>query len=119
MPTTPGVPGALPSVLQEAQILQQYIRDVVILVEPPVPELAEQVPTREAVLRYLPDCPIAHFACHGFSDPDDPSQITLLLHDHATAPLTVAVLSALRLDNVRLAYLSASQKRRSRSVPLF
>jgi CHAT domain len=109
MPITPGVPGALPSVLQEVQILQQYIRDVVILVEPPVPELAEQVPTREAVLRYLPDCPIAHFACHGFSDPDDPSQSTLLLHDHATAPLTVAVLSALRLDNVRLAYLSVSQ----------
>jgi hypothetical protein len=109
MPTTPGVPGGLPSVAEEAQVLRQYMRDVVVLIEPSIPELAEQVPTRDVVLSYLPDYPIAHFACHGFSDPDDPSQSRLLLHDHASAPLTVAVLSSLRLVNARLAYLSASQ----------
>jgi tetratricopeptide (TPR) repeat protein len=63
--------------------------------------------TRDAVRAELPDCSIAHFACHGATDPVDPSLSRLLLQDHATAPLTVASLAAVRLDRARLAYLSA------------
>ncbi|MFH9904957.1 CHAT domain-containing protein [Streptomyces sp. NPDC017225] len=50
------------------------------------------------------DC---HFACHGISDRSDPSFSRLLLHDHATTPLTVSALSRANLDHPQLAYLSA------------
>ncbi|MGQ4333341.1 CHAT domain-containing protein [Streptomyces hayashii] len=55
----------------------------------------------------MPTCQIAHFACHGASDRADPSKSLLLLHDHASDPLTVASLAPVRLDNVQLARLSA------------
>jgi CHAT domain-containing protein len=57
----------------------------------------------------MPQCPIAHFACHGTSDPEDPSNSRLLLHDHEMAPFTVASLASIRLDHARLAYLSACE----------
>jgi CHAT domain-containing protein len=58
---------------------------------------------RAEVLAQLSSCRIAHFACHGDSDPADPSRSHLRLD----VPLTVADLHAVRLDNVGLAYLSA------------
>ncbi|MFE6049970.1 CHAT domain-containing protein [Kitasatospora sp. NPDC056446] len=62
-------------------------------------------PTREAVLRALPDHRIAHFACHGVTDTADPSRSHLVLADHATGPLAVSDISALKLS-AGLAYLS-------------
>ena len=59
------------------------------------------------MLAQLPGCAIAHFACHGASDPADPSQSLLLLHDHDSDPLTVASLAPINLDHAQLAYLSA------------
>lgn len=59
------------------------------------------------VLALLPSCQIAHFACHGRSDPADPSRSLLLLHDHESDPLTVASLVPVKLDQAQLAYLSA------------
>ena len=53
------------------------------------------------MFEHLPGCPIAHFACHGFSDPDDPSKSLLLLHDHDSAPLTVASLAPVNLDQAQ------------------
>lgn len=38
------------------------------------------------VLRALPAHPYVHFACHGVSDPDDPSHARLLVHDHQEHP---------------------------------
>lgn len=64
-------------------------------------------PTKADVLARLGDCAIAHFACHGFSDPEDPSRSRLLLFDHAERPLTVSSLAPIRLDHARLSYLSA------------
>jgi CHAT domain-containing protein len=63
-------------------------------------------PTRESVLAALPHHSVAHFACHAYTDRSDPASGRLILHDHQTAPLTVADISALRLAN-GLAYLSA------------
>lgn len=63
----------------------------------------------DAVLRDLPDCAVAHFACHGASHPDDPSLSRLVLADDASTPLTVARLSTVSLDRARLAYLSACE----------
>jgi CHAT domain-containing protein len=59
------------------------------------------------VLAALPDHSVAHFACHGLSDWDDPGASRLLLHDHQTSPLTVTAISALHLADANLAYLSA------------
>jgi len=64
-------------------------------------------PSKADVLARLGDCAIAHFACHSFSDPEDPSRSRLLLFDHAERPLTVSSLAPIRLDHARLAYLSA------------
>ncbi|MDX3104629.1 CHAT domain-containing protein [Nonomuraea angiospora] len=63
--------------------------------------------TRAQVLAALPECTIAHFACHGVSDLADPSESRLLLRDHDSAPLTVSSLASVNLERAELAYLSA------------
>jgi CHAT domain-containing protein len=74
---------------------------------PAAPADSARTPTRDAVRELLPGCAIAHFACHGMSELVDPSRSRLLLHDHDTAPLTVAELAPVRLERAQLAYLSA------------
>lgn len=120
MPTTPGLPhqGRLPSTGEESRLLASRLPGAIMLSEPADPYIggagdsrttdAECTPpTRTHVLGYLSSCPVAHFSCHGISEVTDPSRSRLLLHDHRETPLTVASLSALRLDQARLAYLSA------------
>ncbi|MEO3863683.1 CHAT domain-containing protein [Acrocarpospora sp. B8E8] len=62
---------------------------------------------RATVLAAVSKHPWAHFACHAHIDLDDPSMSRLLVHDHLLAPLTVADLYRLRLDEAELAFLSA------------
>ncbi|MEU2587330.1 CHAT domain-containing tetratricopeptide repeat protein [Streptomyces avermitilis] len=113
MPTTPGLPasGRLRFVEAEVSKLQDLLPSPVLLSEP-TPGHGHTgstgfLPTKAGVLARLPKCTIAHFACHGVSDPVDPSQSRLLLHDHVHDPLTVASLAPIMLDQARLAYLSA------------
>lgn len=115
MPTTPDLPGSapLPFAAREAEMLAARLPGPVLLTGPGFGEAvasgdaASRIPTLKSVLGYLPKCAIAHFACHGAHDPVDPSRSRLLLHDHATAPLTVAGIAPLHLKRARLAYLSA------------
>ena len=111
MATTPGLPegGRLPNVEDEVALFQAHFPDLVLLAEPKDGQPADsgRVPTLGNVLQHLADCTIAHFACHGVSDPIDPSLSRLLLHDHRDAPLTVTALAPVVLDKARLAYLSA------------
>jgi tetratricopeptide (TPR) repeat protein len=114
MPTTPGLPGGgqLPNISAEISAVRAYLPDPVVLTEPGVPadepvNGSSSIPTRANVLAHLPGCAIAHFACHGTSDPSDPSKSLLLLHDHNNAPLTVASLAPVQLDQLQLVYLSA------------
>ncbi|WP_261570435.1 CHAT domain-containing tetratricopeptide repeat protein [Frankia gtarii] len=65
--------------------------------------------TRDEVLAALPAYPWAHFACHGYADPENPSASRLLLTDHEENPLTVADIIGLRLAGARLAFLSACE----------
>ncbi|MFF1872809.1 CHAT domain-containing protein [Kitasatospora herbaricolor] len=112
MPTTPGQ-RALPYAAEEAALLAARLPAPVLLAEPDASTANEpfepisKPPTRSAVFDELPHSAIAHFACHGAHDSADPSRSRLLLHDHATAPLTIASLTSVRLERARLAYLSA------------
>ena len=122
MPITPDLPGQgrLAYVSAEAAMLRARLPNPTLLTEPPVGHDTTdgQVPTRAAVLEHLPGCTIAHFACHGRTDPIDPSQSRLLLHDHQRDPLTVAALAPLALDHARLAYLSACSTARTSDTSL-
>ncbi|GAA1001108.1 CHAT domain-containing protein [Acrocarpospora macrocephala] len=112
MPTTPGLRnrGRLPHAATEAAHVAARIPGSVQLTEPhPLFDTAAPgpLPTKANVLAHLPACAIAHFACHGASDPTNPSRSLLFLHDHADDPLTIAGLAPIDLDHARLAYLSA------------
>ncbi|MFE4798291.1 CHAT domain-containing protein [Streptomyces sp. NPDC056708] len=123
VPTTPGLPGhgRLRYVDAEAELVHRHLPRTVLLREsdPGAPDgPASDTPTKAAILNHLSDCPIAHFACHGASHAADPSQSLLLLHDHASDPLTVASLAPIRLDHAQLAYLSACRTAAINSVEL-
>ena len=101
MPDTPDAPDArqLPGAQGEADMLCQLIPDSLTFIE------AEA--TRDSVVSALARHKIAHFACHGLTEWGTPTTSRLLLHDHATRPLTVTELSGLHLPEAELAYLSA------------
>ncbi|WP_194819768.1 CHAT domain-containing protein [Nocardia sp. XZ_19_385] len=121
MPTTPDLPGQnLDYVSVEARRVAAHLPGALILTEPgPADHPADgSAPTTATVLELLPTHAIAHFACHGLSDPTDPSHSRLLLHDHTSDPLNVAALAPLHLDHVRLAYLSACETALTRHTRL-
>ncbi|MFG2358664.1 CHAT domain-containing protein [Streptomyces sp. NPDC048521] len=111
MPTTPGHE-PLRHVPEEIRRIRPLLHSPVELTEPTPPRdgtllpPSADTPTAAAVLSRLPHCAIAHFACHG-APYTNPSQSRLLLHDHATTPLTVAALTRLDLKQAQLAYLAA------------
>ena len=114
MPVTPGLPGGgeLPNVPQEVAWVRDLLPDTVLLAEPDTSEPvtgSAGIATRANVLDQLPRCPVAHFACHGVTDPADPSKSLLLLHDYQSDPLTVASLAPVDLGQAQLAYLSACE----------
>jgi tetratricopeptide (TPR) repeat protein len=98
MPET-GEASALPSVQIEAERIAELLPGSVTLTGPQA--------TRSAVLAALANHRVAHLACHGLSDSDDPASSRLLLYDHTASPLTVTAISQLRLSSADLAYLSA------------
>ncbi|MFE6282705.1 CHAT domain-containing protein [Streptomyces sp. NPDC057877] len=98
MPRTPGQ-ADLPGAEAELQRLARFLPDAERLVG------AEA--TCRAVLTRLSAYPWAHFACHAGADPEDPYRSRLLVHDHATDPLSVLAISRLRLETSEFAYLSA------------
>ncbi|MGV9558765.1 CHAT domain-containing protein [Streptomyces sp. NPDC003522] len=110
MPTTPGLPAHknLDGVWEEVAAIRSAWPDAEVLVEAAADVTGSGTPpTRDTLLARLPHHPVVHFACHGASDPLDPSQSGLLLHDHDQGRLTVAALGSVDLDKARLAYLSA------------
>jgi tetratricopeptide (TPR) repeat protein len=103
VPSVPGVPGRLDCVPEEVAAVRQAFPDGEDFVAP------ARVPATADVLDELSHHAIAHFACHGTTDAEDPSHSQLLLPGYATDPLTVARITELRagLGAARLAYLSA------------
>lgn len=71
-------------------------------------------PDNKSTMAKLQDCNIAHFACHGTSNPMDPSKSGLILQKTKTATeesmqgiLSVREIFQAQLSQARIAYLSA------------
>jgi len=82
-------------------------------------------PNVNEVLKQLEHCDLAHFACHGVSDPVDPSNSCLIFEKSTLSPsvrtqdrLTVRQLSGIHLDHSQIAYLSACSTAQNRAVRL-
>lgn len=99
MPTTPNA-SPLPGVTQETAALAERMAGRVIIRKGP------EV-TFDKIRALLPKTEWAHFACHGASYLDHPSDSHLLFQDHLTRPFTVVDVAQLQLDHAWLAYLSA------------
>ncbi|NUU21045.1 MAG: CHAT domain-containing protein [Streptomycetaceae bacterium] len=99
----PEVPGAqsppLHGVLPEARRVCALIPHSVLL--------SGSAADKRAVSEALPHHGLVHFACHGLADWSDPDSSTLLLHDHAHNPFTLADVARRHLPGAALAFLSA------------
>jgi hypothetical protein len=95
VPDAPQAP-PLPGVVAESETLARLIPGAHVATHP----------TRATVLPALSAHRVAHFACHGYADPDTPAASHLVLYDHLDTPLTVGDISALHLPG-GLAYLDA------------
>ncbi|CEJ88318.1 hypothetical protein VHEMI04684 [[Torrubiella] hemipterigena] len=117
MPTTPkGLNGRrlpdLSGVLGERDAITKEVKKLstVRITDLPYPSV-------NSVLHSLKKCSIAHFACHGISNPSDPSSSALILQCAAAGmantdnviqdKLTVKHIAQLQFEHAQLAYLSA------------
>jgi hypothetical protein len=66
-------------------------------------------PTKTEVIDALGHCDIAHFACHGQADPNDPSLSSVMLQDWQKRPLNVRSLLQANIPRCRLAFISACE----------
>jgi hypothetical protein len=120
MRTTPGQ-SDLPQVINEMVAIRRAFSDgagdgqtPIITFQPYIGGIVQIEPSPGKVLRELPTANAVHFACHGFSNPDDPTRSGLMVgrqevyHGYAfPLPLTIEDISRLDLTQARLAYLSA------------
>ena len=123
MPKTPkgandkGSLGALGGVSKEKE-------RILAIVSPYVSPVVRETPDAGVILSQLVSCQIAHFACHGMSDPTDPSSSGLVLQRLASDGtleqdhLSVYRISHLRLRHVKIAYLSACSTAENKGTQL-
>lgn len=117
MPTTPGE-RPLPGVTMEKTAVQAAVESSFwfqSLVQP----------DSETLLRRMRTCDIVHLACHGVSDPTDPSESCLLLQKYPEFQrlpqldkLTVKQISEVSRTKARIAYLSACSTAESKVLEL-
>jgi CHAT domain-containing protein len=98
----PGIP-ALAQVAREAVDVAAWIRRRKLELQ----HFADHGVDRASLLRHLPGAVLAHFACHGTSNPQRPDQSGLILLPREREDLTLRDLAALDLRSCRLACLSA------------
>ncbi|KAF1831603.1 hypothetical protein BDW02DRAFT_504857 [Decorospora gaudefroyi] len=78
----------------------------VIALGNPREEFADK-PSKKSVVTALHSCTIAHFACHGIADENDPLKSKLILCDWIERPLRVGLLMRMDLERCQLVNLSA------------
>jgi hypothetical protein len=88
--------------------------EVVAAIGPSLSMESLEYPDVASVIVRLQDCSIAHFACHGASNPSDPSRSGLIVQTARTATgepkqniLSVGEVSRAHLSRAEIAYLSA------------
>lgn len=117
MPETPGIYGLPESSVEAHEVIaaMKFSVSAEILEHPDV----------ASTLLQLQECNIAHFACHGLSDPIDPSKSGLILRkvDKETNKLkqdmlTVQEVSQTHLLRAEIAYLSACSTAESKTEQL-
>ncbi|KAH6990039.1 CHAT domain-containing protein [Ilyonectria destructans] len=124
MQQTPGESNlqfALDEVSSLEALLKPILPATAVLSNPPDPGTTGSIPTKHSVLSRLSDAEVLHLSCHGLADTENPSQSRLLLLDWQSSnpgPLTVADITAQRLPNARLAFLSACHAAVGRSPDL-
>jgi len=97
---------------------------ILSIVSPYVSPIVRETPDAGVIMSQLEKCQITHFACHGISDPNDPSSSGLVLQrlapdgtleqDH----LSVSRIAHLRLRHVQIAYLSACSTAENKAARL-
>lgn len=106
MPTTPGDSRPLPGVLKEEVVVRKACGQK-------YPFEARMHPTADQVVEGIAESKVLHLACHGWSDPKNPSESHLLLQKQDKTGAIVDKLTVARLSNVRetdnafLVFLSA------------
>ncbi|KAH0556259.1 hypothetical protein GP486_005813 [Trichoglossum hirsutum] len=117
MPETPGA-SDLPGTNVERS-------EIIAAMEPFVSVKTLEYPDVESAMAQLRECNIAHFACHGVSDPADPSSSGLILQTARTTTeeprqdiLSVREVSQAHLLQADIAYLSACSTAQDRAVGL-
>ncbi|QKX53215.1 uncharacterized protein TRUGW13939_00291 [Talaromyces rugulosus] len=114
MPTTPAA-SKLSKVGEETAAVIKALEGSVSV------EVLEQ-PDVASVLHQIQECTIAHFACHGVSNPIDPSESGLLLQKSTTEPiqdiLSIRKVSQTHLAGGEIAYLSACSTAETRAARL-
>lgn len=80
-----------------------------------------ECPTVAQVLESIPAHSVVHFACHGVSDCENPSDSHLVLcgnNSSEAGKLTVGAISNMNIQNAQVAYLSACSSALNRSTKL-
>ena len=103
MPHTPDMPDDSDL---DAELEVTLLEDIIKKHIPPQSLLS---PSFNEVASALPTCQMAHFACHGCADRDDPSTSALRFRDWVTKPFNVRTLLTMKLANCQ-ACLSLSMR---------
>ena len=103
MPRTPDMPG---DSNLDAELEVTLLKDIV---GKQIPTQSLLSPSFSDVASLLPTCQLAHFACHGYADQNDPSKSALRFKDWVDKPFNVRSLLTMKLAKCRLAFLSACQ----------
>jgi CHAT domain-containing protein len=117
MPETPGASDLPGTMVETSEVIAAIGSSVSI-------ETLEYPDVASAMIR-LQECNIAHFACHGISDPSDPSRSGLILQTAGTATeepkqdiLSVGEVFQAHLSRAEIAYLSACSTAQNKAAQL-
>jgi len=99
--------------------------EVIAAMGPSVSIQTLEYPDVASAMTQLQECNIAHFACHGVSDPVDPSRSGLILQTARTSTqelrqdiLSVREVSQAHLSRAEIAYLSACSTAQNQAIRL-
>jgi tetratricopeptide (TPR) repeat protein len=117
MPTTPCAKPLIGTKKEKAEVTEAL--------EPFVSVESLEHPDAASTIAQLRKCNVAHFACHGISDPSDPSKSGLILQKAGSGTrelqqdiLSVQAVSQTSLSQAEIAYLSACSTAQNQATGL-